>query len=628
MPGVGRRPRKLPRLLREILATCYESPERVLFLDIETTGLSHYYDEITLVGWSLGGSCHTFVKGDERSTLEAAFSQANVMVTFNGIRFDQRFIRKEYPGARLPLYHLDLMYLARRVGLTGGQKVIEQQLGISYREDVGGLDGHAAVLLWHSYLRGDRSALRRLIQYNRADISAMGAIFDLVLKKLGVPEDLFSKSVSFEQWSAPAGWNSVESTIIRRKRAYKRAPSFDSIFESHRAAKARIVGIDLTGSEARRSGWCLLNGKYASTDLLKSNEEILSRTIEAAPDLVSIDSPLCLPAGRITPFDDDPTREQFGIMRVCERELKRRGVNVYPCLLPSMQRLTVRGMEIARALRELGVPVIESYPGAAQDIMRIPRKGAGLEWLRAGLIEFGLRGAFTEVSVSHDELDAITSAIVGTFHLGSRSEELGSSGETPLIVPKIDETQRPVVIGISGPIAAGKTTAAGFLAAKGYSYTRFSQAIDDILAEQGLRSDRRNRQRMGAELNRTGRQRELADRTLARVCSAQAIVVDGLRFPDDHAYFVEKFGLNFMHIFIDAKDAVRAERYGTRSGETGATEEPTFAEASTSEVESRVSELQRLANATVDNTGSREDTSRAICWAIRQHFGANQCLSQ
>ena len=36
--------------------------------------------------------------------------------------------------------------------------------------------------------------------------------------------------------------------------------------------------------------------------------------------------------------DADPGREEFGIMRRCERELKRRGINVYPkrsILLPN-----------------------------------------------------------------------------------------------------------------------------------------------------------------------------------------------------------------------------------------------------------------------------------------------------
>ncbi len=99
---------------------------------------------------------------------------------------------------------------------------------------------------------------------------------------------------------------------------------------------------------------------------MNTDEEIVQRTIEAKPDIVSIDSPLCRPAGRIAATDDDPGREEFGIMRECERELKRRGINAYPCLIGSMQNLTARGMRLAATLRGLGHPVIESYPGAAR----------------------------------------------------------------------------------------------------------------------------------------------------------------------------------------------------------------------------------------------------------------------
>ena len=124
-------------------------------------------------------------------------------------------------------------------------------------------------------------------------------------------------------------------------------------------------------------------------------------------------------------------------MRECERELKRRGINVYPCLIPSMQKLTARGMRLTRTFRERGVPVIESYPGAAQDIMRIPRKGAGPEWLKAGLQEFGISGEYETKNVTHDELDAITSALVGTFYLAGMSESLGTDDEEPLIIPRL-----------------------------------------------------------------------------------------------------------------------------------------------------------------------------------------------
>lgn len=605
-----------------------QNPERVLFLDIETTGLSHFYDEITVIGWSLGGTSKSFVRGDPISSLIGAFDEADVMVTFNGIRFDTRFMRAEFPNVSLPNVHIDLMYLARRVGLTGGQKAIENELGISVRDEVDGVDGFAAVLLWHRYLRGDVEALEKLLQYNRADIAAMGFILDQVVNRLGFEKDLFSQDLEFSYWAGPQNWMSIDAEIVSKPRDLTNKYTFADIFADHPASKARVVGIDLTGSEAKASGWSLLEGKAATTELIRTDEEILTKTLEAKPDLVSIDSPLCLPHGRTSVFDDDPKRDEIGIMRECERELKRRGVNVYPCLLPSMQKLTARGIQIAETLREKGVPVIESYPGAAQDIMRIPRKGAGIQWLREGLLEFGLSGEFAREEVSHDELDAITSALVGTFHLAGLVEELGTEDEPPLIVPDLKGCDHPMVIGISGPIAAGKTTMAEFLTKNGFDYTRFSLVIDDLLTERGLELTRSNRQAIGAELNQSGRQRELAARTLKRVKGSKRIVVDGLRFATDHSYLVERFGLNFMHLFVDADENTREQRFVLRGKSDEAAERTSFKVASSSEVEREVSTLRDLAHVMIANEAGKDDSERAMLRSIEQYFEEKPCLSQ
>jgi predicted nuclease with RNAse H fold len=180
-----------------------------------------------------------------------------------------------------------------------------------------------------------------------------------------------------------------------------------------------------------------MRGNHAITETVSTDAEIIDKVAAARPDLVSIDSPLCLPVGRTRVTDDDPTRRSAGIMRVSERILKRRGINVYPCLLPSMQRLTARGIMLAEELRSRGIEVIECYPGAAQDIMGIPRKGAGEEWLKLGLAEFGITGEFTTQRLTHDELDAITCCLVGSFHIAGLTEELGGDGEEPMIVPKL-----------------------------------------------------------------------------------------------------------------------------------------------------------------------------------------------
>ena len=87
--------------------------------------------------------------------------------------------------------------------------------------------------------------------------------------------------------------------------------------------------------------------------------------------------------------------------------------------------------------RKSGILVIESYPGAAQDIIRIPRKQAGLQYLTEGLKEFGIKGTYTKARVSHDELDAITSAIVGQFYQVGMYEEIGNKTEGYLIIPHL-----------------------------------------------------------------------------------------------------------------------------------------------------------------------------------------------
>ena len=136
-----------------------------------------------------------------------------------------------------------------------------------------------------------------------------------------------------------------------------------------------------------------------------------------------------------------------------------------------MQQLTARGIRLAKELRSKGLPVIESYPGAAQDIMGIPRKRAGLEYLKGGLAAFGISGKFLDAKVSHDEVDAVTSAAVGLFFWSGKFEALGNEEEEFLIVPDLEirpgPWRRRAVIGTSGSIASGKTTGARFIETKG-----------------------------------------------------------------------------------------------------------------------------------------------------------------
>jgi len=171
-----------------------------------------------------------------------------------------------------------------------------------------------------------------------------------------------------------------------------------------------------------------MEGAHTITRCIRTDDELISQTIAAKADLVSIDSPLSLPERHGT----------FGapIYRKCELGLKRMGISVFWCLLPSMEMLTRRGMRLARQLRESGVRVIESYPGAAQDVLGIPRKKASLQELKWGLSRAGIAGEFLTQNVSHDEVDAITSALVGLFYLADDYMALGTTTEDYLIVPR------------------------------------------------------------------------------------------------------------------------------------------------------------------------------------------------
>jgi uncharacterized protein YprB with RNaseH-like and TPR domain/predicted nuclease with RNAse H fold/dephospho-CoA kinase len=600
--------RRRPAKAFKRLLAALEEPNRVLFLDVETTGLSRYYDDVTLVGWLLDGVYRVYVAGDDPELLLSSFGSASALVTFNGTLFDLGFLEKSFTGFVPPRVHADLRYLAMRVGLRGGQKAIEKQLGISIRDGVRDVDGPEAVLLWHQYLRGDKGSLHKLIEYNRCDVVAMRYILDHVLFRLiDDPNFWFAESRFSLQPCSVSGWAVPAIGLPSPLRIGRPKHTFCSLLGGTPAENATVVGIDLTGSETRPSGWCVLQGPRAETGMIGSDDEIITLVVSTAPGLVSIDSPLSIPRGRTRVDDDDPTRSEFGIMRSCERELKRRGINVYPCLLPSMQGLTRRGMGLAARLRDLGIPVIESYPGAAQDIMGIPRKGAGEKFLKRGLVDFEILGRFITESVRHDELDAITSALVGCFFLADKYEALRGESEDPLIVPDLNAVPGPLVIGISGRICAGKTTTARLLERIGFAYTRYSLVVDDEIVARGELPSRESRQRIGLEIHRTKGQRWLCERVLTRVRDQTLIVVDGLRFRQDHAFLTERFGARLLHLHVIAGTNLRRERYDREHpGDTS------FDQSDIDPVESEVDDLARLAGVTVGNSATIDDLRTAV----------------
>ena len=243
---------------------------------------------------------------------------------------------------------------------------------------------------------------------------------------------------------------------------------------------ACVVGIDLTAGE-KETGIAKLVGHVVETTSLLSDDDILSYVNDHAPEIVSIDSPLGLPGGGAT---IDP---EAGIVRVAEQDLASIGIPAYPALIDSMQNLTLRGIALRRAICELPCKprVIESYPGAAQDILSIPRKQKGLDLLREGLRRLGLRGKGLETQ-SHDEMDAITSAVVGRFYEVGQFEPMGIPSEAQLIVPKVPPItfENAPVICLAGKTGAGKSVAARYLSVfYGFRWIHTRDLIRELLIE-------------------------------------------------------------------------------------------------------------------------------------------------
>lgn len=621
--------KRLPK--REFYRIAASFPERCVFLDIESTGLSQHYDQVTLVGWSVGSKYEVLIEPSETSQFEHELSAQSIVITFNGSLFDLPFLTNRFNTDWSRAVHVDLRFLAKRVGLTGGQKKIEMIIGVAREATLEGTTGAEAVGHWFDFKEGDLNALRKLIRYNHADIEGMKFLFEEVINRLepGTRADfvnggLFERSsVHFSEKPCDMVANTVQiSPYCGRvgprfvfSDLHKRATQLDSI---------TVVGIDLTGSEKRKSGWAAVTGRELTTELMASDAELIGRTLDAKPFLVSIDSPLSLPTGRLSEFDDDPGRDEYGIVRQAERQLRKRGINVYPALLPSMQRLTRRGVELATRLRKQGVPVIESYPGAAQDILGIPRKKTSLKHLAVGLRRFGYESLTAESNVSHDELDAATSALVGQFMLAGYWEALGSLEEDYLIVPTVDRRTsnlRPkIVLGLSGPMAAGKTTAARFLERSGFSYCRFSEVLEEELRTRGTAVTRDTLQKLGEDtFNSRFGQRHLHFKLAKTVEGAKRIVVDGLRHPEDWAFLRERWGFAAVHVHISAAVDLRCKRYMGRAGESGSS----FRHASAHAMERNASELERLADHTMVNSGVVEELETKLSdlverWSVCQ----------
>ena len=171
--------------------------EDCVFLDIETTGFSSQYDDITVFGLYDGYDSKIMIKGInlDYHVLKQELSKYKLIVTFNGASFDVPFINKRYPGILPNVPNFDVKSISGRLGLKGGLKLIEKQLGIARKEIVEDFDGGDALTLWRMYkATGDEYYLKLLVEYNEFDILNLKIVAEKCIKSM--KESIFKSLIS------------------------------------------------------------------------------------------------------------------------------------------------------------------------------------------------------------------------------------------------------------------------------------------------------------------------------------------------------------------------------------------------------------------------------------------------
>ncbi len=145
---------------------------RLLFLDIETNGGMNP-DDLTVIGVHDGRRLQQYVRGRNLERFPEALEDAALLVTFYGTGFDLPFLKRAFPDLPFPQLHVDLCFMLKRIGLRGGLKKIEGQLGIQRSSATAGLSGWDAVRLWREYGAGRQRSLDILLEYNADDVRNM-----------------------------------------------------------------------------------------------------------------------------------------------------------------------------------------------------------------------------------------------------------------------------------------------------------------------------------------------------------------------------------------------------------------------------------------------------------------------
>lgn len=158
------------------------------FIDIET----NYQNNITVLGVSDGENVWQFLRHHNMNAKEITelLKRFKVLVTFNGACFDLPIIKRYFKNAVPNVPHIDLRFAGAKAGLTGGLKSIEKELGIDRGEELDGVSGADALVLWSQYRKtGEQQFRDILLEYNAEDVLNLKPLAQVIYDRLSAEHE-------------------------------------------------------------------------------------------------------------------------------------------------------------------------------------------------------------------------------------------------------------------------------------------------------------------------------------------------------------------------------------------------------------------------------------------------------
>ena len=170
--------------------------DKILYFDIEATGLDLVNDSITTISTFDGSEIKYFVEGQNLEEFIPYLEKFDAIATFDGEKMDIPFIEHKF-GFDFYHIHFDLFKISRKLGISGGLKQIENYLEISRNvKNLEGIDGKTAIYLWKEYqLTKDSRYLDTLLAYNIEDAVNLEPILSWFYNRLRAKDGVPVKSL-------------------------------------------------------------------------------------------------------------------------------------------------------------------------------------------------------------------------------------------------------------------------------------------------------------------------------------------------------------------------------------------------------------------------------------------------